>query len=121
MTFGDIARSGTTRRWSDTTAWNGMLFLCEVPDDLSTNSADQIGQVLEQLKSRLFANDSSPARLLTVTIYLPYKEDLGSFNSAWDAWLPDGSAPVRACIHAALTNPNMRVEIQAIAATLGAR
>ena len=112
-----IIRSGTTTRWSDTTAWNGLLFLCEVPDRLDATPTAQVGEVLDLLAKRLLANSSSPARLLNTTIYLPYKEDLVVFNTAWDAWLPQGCAPVRACIHAELSNPLMRVEIQAIAAT----
>ena len=111
-----IVRSGTTTRWSDTVAWNGLLFLCEVPEHLDADFETQARQMLEFLKQRLHHNRSSPSRLLSVTIYLPQAQDLASFNQIWEAWLPVGCAPVRACIHAALTNPLMRAEIQAIAA-----
>ena len=111
-----IVRSGTTARWSDTVAWNGLLFLCEVPEKLDADIAAQTKEMLALLAERLADNHSSPARLLNVTIYLPHAQDLVRFNESWEAWLPTGCAPVRACMHAALTNPLMRVEIQAVAA-----
>ncbi|MFM8172510.1 MAG: Rid family hydrolase, partial [Pirellulaceae bacterium] len=43
-------------------------------------------------------------------------EDLATFNSIWDAWVPAGHAPVRACIHAALAAPGYRVELVVTAA-----
>ena len=116
MNSGGIVRSGTTARWSDTVAWNGLLFLCEVPEHLDADIAAQTNEMLALLAKRLADNHSSPTRLLSVTIYLPQAQDLAAFNSIWEAWLPSGCAPVRACIHAPLTNPLMRVEIQAIAA-----
>lgn len=112
----EIVRSGTTARWSDTVAWNGLLFLCEVPEKLDADIAAQAREMLGMLAKRLADNDSAPERLLSVTIYLPQAQDLARFNEIWEAWLPTGCAPVRACIHAALTNPLMRVEIQAMAA-----
>ncbi len=117
MNGDEIVRSGTTARWSDTVAWNGLLFLCEVPEKLDADIAVQAKEMLVLLAKRLADNHSSPTRLLNVTIYLPQAQDLATFNEIWEAWLPTGCAPVRACIHAALTNPLMRVEIQAIAAS----
>lgn len=118
MNHNHIIRTGTTTRWSDTVTFNSLLFLCEVPEQLEAGFVCQAQEVLGLLARRLISNNSAPARLLSVTIYLPYKEDLEAFNTIWDAWLPAGCAPVRACIHAELTNSQMRVEIQATAAVL---
>lgn len=112
----EISRQGTTARWSDAVAWQGLLFLCEVPADLDGGLAIQTAEVLRFLEQRLAAGSSHKGRLLSATIYLPDPADLTDFNRLWEAWLPAGTAPVRACIHAALTDPRMRVEIQAIAA-----
>lgn len=113
----DIHRTGTTRRWSDAVTWRGLIFLCEVPSNLDGDIAVQAREVLQLLESRLIAAGANPSRLLSVTIILPYPADLDEFNRLWDEWVPAGSAPVRACIHAALTDARMRVEIQATAAT----
>ncbi len=118
MTSPDITRRGTTQRWSDTTVWNGLLFLCEVPTQLDTDIRQQTAEVLSLLNDSLVAAGSSNRYLLNATIYVPDPNDLGGFNEVWDAWVPSGCAPVRACIHAQLTKPAMRVEIQAIAALI---
>lgn len=111
-----ITRTGTTQRWSDTVSYQGLIFLCEVPDDLSQDIRGQTQQVLNALHQRLLACNSDTSRMLNATIYIPYPEDLAAFNELWDAWVPQGHAPVRACIHAPLTRPEMRVEIQLAAA-----
>ena len=54
--------------------------------------------------------------LLMVTVYLADIRDIDCFNRYWDAWVPAGHAPVRACVQAALAHPGYRVEIQATAA-----
>lgn len=112
----EIKRSGTTRRWSDAVAWQQLLFLCEVPGQLDGDIAEQTREVLATLDQRLGEAGSSRQRILNATIYLPSREDLDAFNAIWDEWVPAGHAPVRACVHAALTDPRMRVEIQMVAA-----
>lgn len=115
----DILRTGTTRRWSDTVAYGGLLFLCEVPADTAGDIAAQARQVLAQLDAQLTAAGSGRGRILNATIYLPDPADLAAFNALWDEWIPSGTAPVRACLHAPLTDPAMRIEIQMVAAAGG--
>lgn len=112
----EIHRSGTTRRWSDTVSWQGLLFLCEVPSQLDADIGGQASEVLAALAQRLEEAGSNSRRILNATIYIPDPADLAAFNALWDDWVPAGCAPVRACIHAPLTDPRMRVEIQMMAA-----
>lgn len=112
----EIIRTGTTRRWSDTVSWQGLLFLCEVPDKLDGDVAAQAREVFAALDQRLAAAGSDRSCLLSATIIIPDPADLDAFNFLWDEWIPAGSAPVRACIHASLTDPRMRLEIQGMAA-----
>jgi enamine deaminase RidA (YjgF/YER057c/UK114 family) len=49
-------------------------------------------------------------------IYLPHPEDLAEFNRLWDAWVPTGHAPSRACVHAQLAAQGYRVELVLTAA-----
>jgi enamine deaminase RidA (YjgF/YER057c/UK114 family) len=111
-----ILRTGTTSLWSDTVSFGGMVFLCEVAEDPGGDIASQTGQVLEALGRRLAAAGSDRSRILMATIHLPDPADRARFNELWAEWIPDEHAPVRACIHAALTDPRLRVEIQLIAA-----
>jgi enamine deaminase RidA (YjgF/YER057c/UK114 family) len=43
--------------------------------------------------------------------------DYEAMNAVWDAWLPEGCAPARACVEARLANPAWRVEMAVVAAT----
>jgi enamine deaminase RidA (YjgF/YER057c/UK114 family) len=112
-----IKRNGTTGMWSDTASFGGLVFLCEVAEDLSGDIAAQTAQVLTTLAQQLEAAGSDTRRILNATIYLPDPADRPRFNELWGQWLPRDCAPVRACLHANLVDPRMRVEIQLIAAT----
>ena len=114
----EIKRVGTTQRWSDAVVHNGVAYLCEVPSNLQADMATQTQEVLTLLASRLDEVGSSTSCILNATIYIPNPADLAEFNRLWDAWVPEGCAPVRACIHAPLTNSDMRVEVTLQAAVL---
>lgn len=111
-----IIRHGVTRRWSDAVVFNSVAYFVEVPDDPSLSPVEQFKQVLEQVDQRLALVDSDRTRLLQVLIYLPHPEDLGPFNELWDAWVPEGHAPSRACVHTALAAADYRVELVITAA-----
>lgn len=111
-----IERHGVTKRWSDAVACGELLYFVEVPDDPHGTAEQQFHQVLRQVEERLRHGSSDTKLLLQVLIFLPNPEDLPTFNSIWDAWVPSGHAPVRACIHAALAAPGYRVELVVTAA-----
>lgn len=112
----DITRIGVTRRWSDAVVHGGVAYFVEVPDDPTQNARDQIRQVLDQVTARLRQVGSDRTRLLQVLIYLPDRADLPTFNALWDAWVPEGHAPSRACVHVPLAAPQYRVELVITAA-----
>jgi enamine deaminase RidA (YjgF/YER057c/UK114 family) len=37
-------------------------------------------------------------------------------NAVWDAWVPQGHAPARACIETRLASPDLLVEVGIVAA-----
>ena len=112
----DIQRFGVTTRWSDAVVHRGVAYFVEVPDDPTAAPADQISQVLRQIDARLVQVGSSRERLLQVLIYLPSMDDLAEFNAQWDAWVPSGHAPSRACVQATLAAPGYRLELVVTAA-----
>lgn len=112
----DIIRHGVTRRWSDAVVHGGVAYFVEVPDDPSQDASGQFQQVLSQVDARLRQVGSDLTRLLQVMIYLPEPADLPTFNAMWEAWLPEGHAPSRACIHAKLAAPQYRIELVITAA-----
>lgn len=44
--------------------------------------------------------------------------DYDAMNAVWDAWVPEGHAPTRACVDARLANPKYRVEMAFTAAVV---
>jgi len=112
----EIVRHGINQRWSDAVVFGSVAYFVEVPDDPALSPADQFDQVLAQVDTRLALVGSDRTSLLQVMIYLPEASDLNVFNRIWDAWVPEGHAPSRACIHAALAAPGYRVELVITAA-----
>lgn len=112
----EIVRHGVTQRWSDAVVHGHTAYFVEVPDDPKLPAAEQFAQVLRQIDARLEQVGSDRTRLLQVMIYLPDPADLPEFNRQWDAWVPAGHAPSRACVHTALAAPGYRVELVLTAA-----
>jgi len=59
---------------------------------------------------------SDNSKLLSATIWLADMRDYDAVNEVWDAWLPEGAAPARACVEAKLAFAKYTVEIGVIAA-----
>lgn len=113
----DIKRIGTTPRWSDATLFNGIAHFVEVAADTEQNIASQIQQILAQAETTLAEIGSDKSKLLSATIYLTRAEDFAILNTLWEAWLPAGCAPSRACVKVELLNPQMLIEIAFVAAS----
>jgi len=111
-----IERHGTTRRYSDVVVHGGTVYLVEVPQTLTADIASQTSEMLASVEKLLARAGSDRSRLLQATIYLRDMADYAAMNAVWDDWVPEGTAPVRACIEARLANPEMRVEIVIVAA-----
>ena len=112
-----IQRHGSTCRYSDSVVHNGTVYLVEVPSNLDADITGQTENLLASIECLLAQAGSDKSRLLMATIYLADMADYGAMNAVWDAWLPEGSAPARACVQARLANPEFRVEIVLTAAT----
>lgn len=111
----EIRRIGVTQRWSDAVVHGGIAYFVEVADDPTQPIRGQVMQVLNQIDARLQQVGSIRTRLLQVLIYL---SDLGNgpvLNELWDAWIPEGHAPSRACVQAGLA-PGYLVEMVVTAA-----
>ena len=113
-----IDRIGVTQRWCDAAIFNGIVFLAgHVAEKTEGRSLrEQTTEVLALLEETLEAAGSDKSKLLLVTLYLREMADYAAMNAVWDAWLPAGSAPARACIEAKLAHPGYRIEAVVIAA-----
>ncbi|MCU0877813.1 MAG: RidA family protein [Pirellulaceae bacterium] len=115
MSRNSIVRYGSAARWSDMVVHHHTAYWVEVAARQEAGTLDQARQILEQIDATLVELGSDRERLLTVLVYLADPADLPQLNEAWDAWVPAGHAPVRACV-GALLPPPCRVEMVITAA-----
>jgi len=112
----DIQRSGTTARYSDFTIHKGVVYCVEVPPDETADITSQTAAMLESLERLLERAGSGKDRLLMATLYLIRMDDYDAVNAVWDAWVPPGMAPTRACVEVGrLASPGWKVEIAVMA------
>ena len=112
-----IERQDSNQRMSQIVTHNGVVYLSgQVGQDAEADLQAQTRSVLEKIDGLLERAGSSRTHLLSATIYLRDIKDFVAMNEAWDAWVPEGQAPARACVEARLARPNLLVEISVIAA-----
>ncbi|MGF1679994.1 RidA family protein [Photobacterium minamisatsumaniensis] len=113
----DVQRINPTARWSDVTIFNGMAHFVEVAEaDTSADMAGQVSQIFSQAEEMLASVGSDKSKLVSVTIYVTDFANFDALNVAWEAWLPEGCAPSRACVKVELANPDLLVEMAFVAA-----
>jgi enamine deaminase RidA (YjgF/YER057c/UK114 family) len=78
--------------------------------------AAQTQEILAVIDGLLAKAGTDKSKLLQATIWLQDIRTVDEMNKVWDAWMPQGSAPVRACIEARLQSPAKMVEIRVTAA-----
>ncbi len=112
-----IQRHGVTRRWSDAVIHGETAYFVEVADDPQQDIGGQVSQILAQIDGRLALVGSDRTRMLQVLIYLADLTEGPALNVLWDAWVPEGHAPARACVQAGLA-PGYRVKMVITAAVI---
>jgi enamine deaminase RidA (YjgF/YER057c/UK114 family) len=78
--------------------------------------AEQTREILSLIDELLAKAGSDKSKLLKATIWLSDIRTVDEMNKVWDAWVPAGHAPARACIEALLQGPEKKIEIQVTAA-----
>ena len=78
--------------------------------------AEQTREILSIIDELLAKAGTDKSKLLKATIWLSDIRTVDEMIKVWDAWVPAGHAPARACIEALLQGPEKKIEIQATAA-----
>ena len=78
--------------------------------------AAQTQEILATIDVLLAKAGTDKSKLLQATIWLQDIRTVDEMNKIWDAWVPAGTAPARACIEARLQSPAKMVEIRVTAA-----
>jgi enamine deaminase RidA (YjgF/YER057c/UK114 family) len=113
----EIKRVETKPRMSRIVIHNGIAYLCgQVAKDADKGITEQTETMLEKVTALLEQAGSDKEHLLSATIYIKDMKDFAKMNEVWDNWVPEGYAPARACVEAAMARPQLLVEISVIAA-----
>jgi enamine deaminase RidA (YjgF/YER057c/UK114 family) len=112
-----IIRKHTGQRMSQIVIHGDTVYLAgQVAADATADIAVQTQQVLDKIEALLHEAGSGTDKILSAQIWLASMGHFAQMNEVWDAWLPDGTAPARACIEARLASPDLLVEIGIVAA-----
>ena len=112
-----ITRKQTGQRMSQIVIHGDTVYLAgQVASDASADIRTQTRQVLEKIDALLAEAGSDNTRILSAQVWLASIGHFAAMNEVWDAWIPEGHAPARACIEARLAKPELLVEIGIVAA-----
>ena len=112
-----IARMETTDRMSKIVIHQDTVYLCgQVADNSDAPIGPQTENMLAKVERLLQQAGSGKEHMLSATIYLRDMKDFAGMNAVWDQWVPQGHAPVRACVEARMARPDLLVEISMVAA-----
>jgi enamine deaminase RidA (YjgF/YER057c/UK114 family) len=110
-----ITRLHPAPQWSDAVVHKGTAYFVEVPES-GSGIEGQTQALLAQAERTLGLVGTDKRHLLMATIYLKHMSDRAAFNAVWQAWLPEGCAPARACVSAEMASPDYLLEIAFTAA-----
>lgn len=92
--------------------YHGFVYLPGITaQDTGKDIKGQTAEVLAQIDAMLETHGTDKTRMLQAQIWLKHINDRPAMNELWTAWLPEGGAPVRACVQAELADPKLLVEI----------
>ncbi|MFC3120476.1 RidA family protein [Agaribacter flavus] len=112
-----IQRKETKQRMSRIVIHQGTVYLCgQVAADATKDITEQTQTMLDKVETLLAEANSDKKHILSATIYIKDMKDFAAMNAVWDAWVPEGHAPARACVQASMARPELLVEISVIAA-----
>ncbi|MEX0349689.1 MAG: RidA family protein [Paracoccaceae bacterium] len=104
-----IERIETGTRSSKIVKHNGVAYLTGQVAEGDTIQ-DQVRTCLQNIDALLEKAGSSRQQMLRVTIWLADMKDFNGLNEVWNAWVPEGHAPARACGESKLARPELKVE-----------
>ena len=111
-----ISRHHIDQRMSQIVTHGDTVYLAgQIANDFNVSITIQTEQVLQIIDALLGEVGSDKSKILSAQIWLANIGHFSEMNQVWDAWVPDGCAPARACIEARLASPDWLVEIGIVA------
>ncbi|KHA52545.1 MAG: RidA family protein [Sulfitobacter geojensis] len=112
----EITRYHSNQRMSQIVTHGDTIYLAGQVGTAGASVAQQTQDCLDQIDALLAEVGSDKTRILQSVIWLHSMDDFAEMNGVWDAWVPEGHAPARACGEAKLAKPEFTVEIIVTAA-----
>ena len=104
-------------RISQAVVYGGLVHIAgQVANDRKAGLSDQTRNVLAKIDALLAEAGTSKSRLIAINIFLPQIGDFEAMNVVYDTWVDREHLPARACVEARLADPDLRIEITAVAA-----
>lgn len=111
-----MQRLQTNARMSQVVTANGFAFFSgQVPERSGAPIKEQSAEVLGKLDALLAAAGLGREAIVSANVWLSDVAHFADFNEVWDAWVPAGHAPTRACVQALLMKPGCDVEVALVA------
>lgn len=110
-----IERMHTSARMSKIVKHGNTVYLCGQVGSGDTVT-EQTQDCLSRVQALLEEAGSSKHHMLQAIVWLADMADFSEMNAVWDAWVPEGAAPARACGESKLTRPELKVEVTVTAA-----
>ena len=113
-----IARIETSDRLSQAVVYNGIAYIAGqvARDKPGASVAEQTRNILYRTDALLEKAGTDKSKLLTAQVWISDIRNFDEMNAVWNAWLPPGEAPTRACVESLLAAPHYFVEIACSAA-----
>ncbi len=105
-----IERLHTGTRMSKIVKHNGVAYLCGQVGAGET-VAEQTRDCLARVDALLEEAGTDKTNILQAIVWVADMADFAEMNGVWDAWVPEGHAPARACGEAKLARDVLKVEV----------
>ncbi|UWQ50603.1 RidA family protein [Leisingera caerulea] len=112
----EISRSHTGQRMSQIVTHGDTIYLAGQVGTAGASVEQQTKDCLAKIDALLAEAGSGKTRILQTVIWLADMKDFAEMNAVWDAWVPEGHAPARACGEAKLAREDLLVEFIVTAA-----
>ena len=104
-------------RMAQAVTYNGAVHIAgQVANNRKADIEGQTRDVLAKIDALLAEAGTSKSKLVAVNVFLPHITDFEAMNRVYGAWIDPARPPARACVEARLADPDLRIEITAIAA-----
>ncbi|MCE5995008.1 RidA family protein [Pseudomonas sp. KCA11] len=106
-----IQRKQINPRMSQIVIHRDTVYLAGQVGETGQTVAEQTREALARVDALLDEAGTTRQHLLQAIIWLADMADFDEMNTVWDAWVPSGHAPARACGEAKLADPGLLVEV----------